>query len=495
MEPWVPLFDIFLNSPCPETEASRWLQQSFNASSTPTITSNSFLLLLSKPIDAVIVHDSASPSPSSPPQTKRIMWMQTLPNAVQSRILSFLSLEHRRFCTPDLTKLARNILSEAGGVDFWVKKAARQLLDKVSHSNYEWVSCLNLDSEEDGVENEFESLPDWLKDEAIASELLLPWLPIRRDELHSEVARASDGYQEDSLIEVEEHERENVHEAMGDLNTIKDPIDHGIEEMAVCLRDRVLALEFTSQVVGLAKEIRQLCLEKGRDSLSLLGLIEPWKADDEIGSILLSNLSDGRGEELGWLGHILCSIVLPKLLILEEPASRVLVTTTIEYCKVHQTAAVYALLFPLILRKGGVNKAICDVITRIIKECLHPAHVSSFCQKLLCGEEYGKNFICLPCHQSLISHELVWTDSLFNLFQNMLNHNVHLTQDSIDHLVIQLQQSADRFSRSLKFGNFLLCFVNRCAPLLKSHKLLLTEAVGRTDTLVTKSILSKLAAL
>ncbi|THF95684.1 uncharacterized protein LOC114318470 [Camellia sinensis] len=173
MESWVPLLDIFLNSPCPETEASRWFHHSFDASSTPTITTNSFLSLLSKPSEAIVI-DSSSPSHTSTPHSKRVMWIQTLPNAVQFRILSFLALEHSRFCARDLTKLARNMLSGADELDFWVKKAAHQVLDTMSESNYEWVSCLNLDSDEERVENEFESLPNWLKDEAInANDLLL----------------------------------------------------------------------------------------------------------------------------------------------------------------------------------------------------------------------------------------------------------------------------------------------------------------------------------
>ncbi|KAK9275086.1 hypothetical protein L1049_022345 [Liquidambar formosana] len=155
MESWVPLFDIFLNSPSPEADASRWLQQSFDASSSSsssTITTASFLSLLTKPSDAIV----ADPS-SSPPHKKKVLWIQTLPNAVQSRILSFLTLERRRFCTRDLSKLAMNILSGKQEVDFWVKKAARNLLDTLSETNYEWVYGLSLDSVEERVEDEFES--------------------------------------------------------------------------------------------------------------------------------------------------------------------------------------------------------------------------------------------------------------------------------------------------------------------------------------------------
>ncbi|KAM3199972.1 hypothetical protein P3L10_032332 [Capsicum annuum] len=90
MECWVPLFQIFLNSPCPETEASPWLQQSFNQPGPTAISTTSFLSLLTRPTEI----DSCSSS-SSPFPTKRVMWIQTLPNAVQARILSFLIYDRR----------------------------------------------------------------------------------------------------------------------------------------------------------------------------------------------------------------------------------------------------------------------------------------------------------------------------------------------------------------------------------------------------------------
>lgn len=69
MESWVPLFNIFLNSPTPETDASRWLQESFNAASAVPITTASFLSLLTEP-RAAIVSDSSSCS-AKKSETKR----------------------------------------------------------------------------------------------------------------------------------------------------------------------------------------------------------------------------------------------------------------------------------------------------------------------------------------------------------------------------------------------------------------------------------------
>ncbi|XP_043718911.1 uncharacterized protein LOC122666882 [Telopea speciosissima] len=507
MEKWVPLFDIFLNSPSPEGEASLWLQQSFDASApTSTITANSFLSLLSKPCDTTVIDPSPSSSaPSSSFPSKRVMWIQTLPNAIQSRILSFLAVENRRFCARDLTALATNILEGHSELDFWVKRAALNLLDSITSLN----SCSSSYSVSDTLEEkEFRALPDWLQDMTNATGSLLPWLPLSPAELNSTTlsrcsADGSPNQDEDSFIKVDERMEEDGSNAIQSSAGIKlvspadAPLDPEIQKRAAFFKARLLNFESTSKTVNLANEIRQLYFDQGggRVSLTVLGIIEPWEADEETASILLSHLSKGVDEDFAWSGQVLCSVVLPKLLVINEPASRVLVTATIEYCKLHQRAAVDALLFPLILCKEGINSPICDVVTRIIRECLHPAHVSAVCQKLLCREEDARQFVCLPCHRSLISNKLVWTEPLFTFFQNILNHNVHLTQDSVNHLVSVVGELADGFSNSLKFGNFLLCLVTKCAHLLKSHKVLLIEAVECTNTFMTKSILSKLAGL
>lgn len=429
------------------------------------------------------------------------MWIQTLPDVVQARILSFLAFDHQRFCRRELCRLARIVLSEGKGLDFWVKKAAQQLLDLVSLSDYQWLSHLNLDSEEENVEEEFYSMPDWLRDAATKSESMFPWLPMSPDELSDKMPLSgSEGNEDDLPINVEESKQEQFDEVMRetDVDELKfdDPINTEVEKAAESLKSRLLNIESTSKAVELAKDIRKLCFESRRNSLVILNLIEPWSAEDETAAVLISHLSDGsEADENDWSTHILCSIALPKFLVLNEPSSRVLVNATIAYCKAHQRAAEYALLFPLILRNDGINNPICDVITRIVKECLHPAHVSAFCQKLLSKEKDAQRFICLPCHRCLISEELVWSEPLFSLWQNILNHNVHLMKDSVDQLINRVCEYTDRYSKSLKFGNFLLCLVNKCAPFLRPHKLLLTAAVENTDTLVTKSLLSKLSSL
>lgn len=94
-------------------------------------------------------------------------------------------------------------------LDFWVKKAAEKLLDLVSVSNYRWLSDLNLDSEEEHVENEFQSVPDWLRDVAKDNASLFAWFPISPDESNLKTLSCVCGGSEDeSSIGVEEEKKE-----------------------------------------------------------------------------------------------------------------------------------------------------------------------------------------------------------------------------------------------------------------------------------------------
>ncbi|XP_010523565.1 PREDICTED: uncharacterized protein LOC104801881 [Tarenaya hassleriana] len=495
MEKWIPLFDIFLKSPAPEAEASLWLDQAFNSSSSSMaspINRSSFFSLLKRPCDVI--------DQGSSQITKKVMFIETLPSMVQSRILSFLLSEHQRFCPRDLSCLAREMLSGSKEVNFWVQSAARNLLGKMSKPSYEWISHLDLDSVDDSISDEFDSVPGWLAEKAGAIGSVLPWLPISLDDFDSKMLFVDSENEKETDCSRENME-EDYRETMGDVEAYEYPrnltIPPEVHEMASNLKSQIASSESSPEISALCYEIRKLCLENGRDVLGILSLIEPWNADDESASLFLSYLPSGteEEEELGWPSQVLCSVVLPKFLVLEKSASRAVMSATIDFCKIHRTAAEYALVFPLIFRKEGINNFMCEVISRVLKECWHLGHISAFCQKLLCGGPEDRRLLSLPCHQNLICEEVTWNESLFNLFQNILIHGVPLSQDSVDHLVLKARESAERFPKSIKFGNFLLHFVAKCAPMLKAHKDLLSETVDCTNSLVTKSISSKLSAL
>ncbi|RXH74709.1 hypothetical protein DVH24_029430 [Malus domestica] len=218
----------------------------------------------------------------------------------------------------------------------------------MSESSYEWINCLSLDS----VEDAFESLPSWLKDSVASSDLVLPWLPISLEELNSRTMSGNCENYDGSSSQVGEGEDVFMNDVLEEINIddlVSVHLEPEIQKAAVNLKAQVADFQATSKTIGLVNEIRELCLDKGGDSLTISGLIEPWLADDEIASVVLSHLTSRSKEELTWPSQVLCSVILPKLLVLEEPASRLLVTAMVEYRKLHQRACEYALLFPLIL--------------------------------------------------------------------------------------------------------------------------------------------------
>ncbi|CAN6177750.1 unnamed protein product [Urochloa humidicola] len=151
-----------------------------------------------------------------------------------------------------------------------------------------------------------------------------------------------------------------------------------------------------------------------------------------------------------------------------------------------------AILFQLVLRKGGLNVPQCDVLIRIVKECMHPLHASAFCHRLLSGEEQERKPFCMPQHHESVGTHLVWTESLFTLFYSILSQDICLTPSTIDELISVIDERASEFSRSLKFGNFLKCFVLKCWHQCKNQRVLLERAAERTNTFLTKGILAKL---
>ncbi|MQM00492.1 hypothetical protein Taro_033227 [Colocasia esculenta] len=503
MEQWVPLYEIFLHSPSPDGEASLWFQEQQQS---PSVTSG-FLSLLEAPATVL-----SRPIPTSPPTLRRCMWIQTLPAAVQSRILSFLAVESHRFCHRRLHSLAARFLEAAGrdgvgctGEYFWAFAAAQHLFDVVSLRNPDVIpASTGKEMREDkgrlGKDEEFDSIPGWLSSIAATQRPLLPWLPLSSDQVR-ELGQGSfaEAEEKDDIEKEPLYENTTGEEAVAQSELPKsdsERLSPHLCDKASNLKSEILAAVSASDAMRIANDIQGLCFEHGgraKNTLQVLSLVEPWELEDEMASVLLAQLS-GSGS-LGnpdWHSHLLCSIVLPKLLVLESPASRALLSATIDFCKQHQVAAVNALLLPLVLRREGINTALRDVLGRIIKECLHQAHVSACCQKLLRGVRLKEELICLPCHEIQISDHLVWTESLFSLFQHILNTGVQLTPDSIDHLVTSIDGMAGEFAKSLKFCNFLLCLVTKCPYVLKCHKLSLLRVVERTDTFVTRSILSKL---
>eukprot|EP01018_Ginkgo_biloba_P005815 Gb_19011 [translate_table: standard] len=548
MEQWVPLLEIFLKSPCPVGEASHWVQtQQGKGGLTAGGLWRFVPQLLANNVVFYQGEEEAYETTNINSSIGNCMWIQTLPSAMQSSILTFLSAEHSRFRKKDLEKLARNLVASLE-LDFWVRRAAENLFHTIIGPN----TSQFFKVENDPKMHEYNALPEWLEDYRKGSNSLFPWLPVASEDSPSLANNCPESSKEQTVCQTKatlaekfessrntgvegnlaspgakEFTGESVAgfepavdeaseiqhatscisvEAIGsevatsmevEMMDHKDiesraAVDPEVHAQSLSLREALLSSESNSSISRSAEKIRTLC--SSADCMGVLSVVKPWEADDEVTLKLVETLLKEQ-EGYTWSTEILCSVILPKLLALKEPASRVLVTAVLQAAKAHQRATVDALLFPLILRKKGLNVAVCEVLNRIIKDCLNADHISSFCQKLLFEVDHRKSVICLPCHQSEISHCLVWTEPVFTLLQNILNQQVPLPLEAIEKLVLALDDVAEEFSKSLKFGNFLLCLVNKYGSLLKHYKASLRRIAERTNTFMTKSVLTKLASL
>ncbi|CAM0910214.1 unnamed protein product [Alopecurus aequalis] len=469
MEAWLPLLRHLLASPAPNAAA---FSSSNNCPSFP-------------PPAVALLRILLSPARTLPSEPTAVLF-QTLPPLLQSQALSFLSSSAPLLDPLQLRSLASRVLSAPPGrYQFWIRQGARHLLDglpeKKDAPDVPWEFI-----------EEFHEPPPWLKEEAARTRPVLPWLPLDCRSMMSSGVRTCGDSLDGVRLESLELGRDE-YSSMQEVGCAPaPPLGNSVIHRAQALQNEIVAEESVLGAQQVAKDLCNLCLES-RNAEAVLGLVQPWKVDDDTMRPLVSNLvleEDGMNGK--WSALVLCSVVLPKLLDLQRAASSVLLSVALDICKRHPAAALEAVLFPVVLRKEGLNAPQCDVLTRIVKDCMHPLHVTAFCHRLLSAEEEERRPVCLPQHRENIGVDLVWTESLFTLFYSILNQDIHLTPSTIEKLVSMTDRMAMKFPKSLKFGNFFLCFVSKCWHECKIHRLLLERAAETTDTFLTKAILVKL---
>ncbi|PAN23600.1 hypothetical protein PAHAL_4G103700 [Panicum hallii] len=484
MEQWLPLFRHLLACPVANADAFSSFPASGDCPSSP-------------PPAAALLRLLVSPAPTLPasapdPDPTAAILFQTLPPFLQSQALSFLA-SSAGLLDPHLVRaLAARVLSgPPGRYGFWARRGARHLLDGLPEK--EGVPGVASEEFVDG----FHEPPPCLKEAAARARPVLPWLPVDCRSVMGGVAPdrgggdGLDGIGLETLVLKQDEDLE-MQEAGCVLPPQAPPLADLIVQRALDLQKEIVTVESVLVAKRVVKDLQDLCVES-RNAAAVLSLVQPWEADDDTLRVLLSNLLlPEDGVQRGGLALVLCSVFLPQLLELQRPPSSVLLSAALDLCKLHPAAALEAVLFPLVLRKGGLNVPQCDVLTRIVKECMHPLHVAAFCHRLLSGEEQDRKPVCMPQHHENVGTHLVWTESLFALFYSILSQDICLTPSTIGELISVTDERASEFSRSLKFGNFMLCLVSKCWHQCKNQRVLLERAAERTNTFLTKAILAKL---
>uniref|UniRef100_A0A0E0LCV6 Uncharacterized protein n=1 Tax=Oryza punctata TaxID=4537 RepID=A0A0E0LCV6_ORYPU len=474
MEQWLPLFRYLLASPAPNAAA---FSSSSGEVQCPT----------SPPTPAALLRLLLSPAHTLPASDPPAILFQTLPPLAQSQALSFLASSAGLLDPALVRSLATRVLSAPSGrYDFWASRGARHLLDGLPQGG-------GIDAPGEFLDG-FHEPPPWLNEVAKNTRPAFPWLPLDwRSIKVSIVCSSGDGVDRVGLESlVLDQDEDSEMQEVECVPSIPSPLQANSVQRALVLQKDILMAESILVAQSMAKDLQQLCIESG-NAEAVLSIVQPWKADDDTVRVLLSSLvlegdgMHGKGPVL-----MLCSLFLPKLLDLQRPVSSVLLSAALDLCKRHPAAALEAILLPLVLRREGLNVPQCDVLTRIVKDCMHPLHVTAFCHRLLSGDERERRPVCMPEHRGNIGSNLVWTESLFALFYSILNQDICLTSSSTENLVSVINEMASKLPRSLKFGNFLLCFVSKCWRESKIHSVLLERAAEKTDTFLTKAILAKL---
>lgn len=240
-------------------------------------------------------------------------------------------------------------------------------------------------------------------------------------------------------------------------------------------------LKAKTNLSGLPEDVE--IIPTAPDLISIFKVIKPWLVDDETTELLVVFL---LGEQSGYLRstQVITNVLLPKLIHIQDPPSRVLGFAVLQAGRAHPRATVDALLLPLLLCKEGPSTAQCDIINRVVKECSNPEVISSFCNKLFC-----------PPIEDQMPPSLVWTEATLGVMHNLLSQRIVLEENAVEGLVSMLERASNQFSTSLKFGNLLLNLVTKHGAKVRDHRVVLQQVAGNTATFLTKSVFSKLASL
>lgn len=470
--------------------------------------------------------------------------MQTLPSAMQTSVLTFLKVEHNHFRTKDLEALARRILQSPVEADYWVYQAARSLLLTTSQNADQWASFSSAEEQRLGIgdtqTSDHNAMPEWLDKCSEHTSPMFSWLPLEKSYPGDEVQDQDKTHLSETLeslqpmsIEVPavqqltnelfDHEKRatcsperRTHErTIEDMDRLEMEIieaDTGIIDLSKKVNGRdnlvdedddkiaraALGEELYLQALSLGQNLRtrsepglpkDINLVRSTPNFScLLSAARAWEVDDEVTLLLVETLlveQDGYA----WSTQLLHAIILPKIYALEKPASRILMTALTQAGKIHPRAVMDSIMFPIICSKNGASSVQCEILNRLVKDCLTEDLILSLLQKMFVPRRESEHDF------SRSNRSWNWTEGVVGVVQNLLSHKVNIDQDCVASLVQDLDAAVAEFSTSLKFGNLLLNLVTKHGPRLKSHKTSLHHVVNRSRTFLTKTVQSKLASI
>ena len=265
------------------------------------------------------------------------------------------------------------------------------------------------------------------------------------------------------------------------------PTGHGVDlhALAQSLREAWLERQPTSDDLEVLHALS--------DPVAFLDILMPWTMEDDFVLDALDILMTKDSGYL-WSSQIMSFFLLPKVLHFEIPASRFLTSAVMQAARVHTRAAIDALFLPLMLIKKGLNEAQCDVMNRVVKECMADHHLLSFCEKVFIkNKRHLLPFT--PPFQILCTTRLVWSEPVCSIIQSILSRMVSVDEELLSVIINACSEEVGSLSKSLKFSNLLLCIISRFGPCLKPYRSMIQRVCQRTQTFMTTSLITKSSAL
>lgn len=267
-------------------------------------------------------------------------------------------------------------------------------------------------------------------------------------------------------------------------------VDHGAApKPQTCLLGSTKVLsDHIKAAVPVIKEL--LDTESGWDKSSVSALKVLHECDPDEVEVLCSmlNLSEAPEQSLPQfcscllelspdLSHstasaVITNLLLKKILSLEEPASRCLVTGVMSLCTRYPRPTCQALIEP-VLRKEQTGSCQAELLCKLVEDCLEPHHRLHVFRTIL--------------------EVSPWDEGVLLVIHALLDSKLELNEEDFSLFTDQLCSQSPHFSKSMKFAKIMLSVLTKYQSYVNAacHRTL-SSCLPLNETFLKKSLLAAL---
>nr|XP_055023385.1 Fanconi anemia group E protein isoform X2 [Misgurnus anguillicaudatus] len=168
---------------------------------------------------------------------------------------------------------------------------------------------------------------------------------------------------------------------------------------------------------------------------------------------------------------VITNLLLNKILSLEEPASRCLVTSVMSLCTRYPRPTCQALIEP-VLRKDQTGSCRAELLCKLVEDCLEPHHRIHVFRTIL---------------------EVSWDEGVLLVIHALLDSKLELNEEDFSLFIDQLCSQSPHFSKSMKFAKIMLSVLTKYQSYVNAacHRTL-SSCLPLNETFLKKSLLAAL---